>query len=184
MNKKFSIALITMLMGMIIFASCGTSQTPVDNKTPTTLPKTEDNTLPQPESSKAKELNASEDLKLGKIKVNMPKSEVDKNMTGKISKTTKDNKFDIETEIVTYEDGTVIHLVSKKVYSVTVNFANYPTPRGLKVGDTEASLKKLYGNPTKIQADGKWTYSSRGYDLFFVTVKDGIVAEIMVSHVM
>jgi hypothetical protein len=44
-------------------------------------------------------------------------------------------------------------------------------------------LRQLYGEPTAIEHD-KWIYSSRGYDLFFVTVKDGIVVEIMVSQVM
>jgi len=130
-----------------------------------------------------KEFDIVADLQLGELKVDMPKAEVEKVMKSELVDSTTKEEYGMKTEILTYKDGTVIHLLDGKVYSVTVKSSDYATPRGLKVGDTEETIRKLYGEPSAVE-DGKWIYSPRGYDLFFVTVKDGVVVEIMISQVL
>lgn len=123
------------------------------------------------------------DMQLGALKVDMAKAEVEKAMKSELVDSTTKEEYGMKTEILTYEDGTVINLLEGKVYSISVKSSDYVTPRGLKVGDTEETLRKLYGEPSAVEG-GKWIYSSRGYDVFFVTVKDGKVIEIMVSQVL
>jgi len=133
--------------------------------------------------NEVKEIDAATDLQLGALKADMSKAEVEKAMKSELMDSTTKEEYGMETEILTYEDGTVIHLLDSKVYSVSVKAPDYATPRGLKTGDTEETLRRLYGEPTAVE-DGKWIYSYRGYDLFFVTVKDGVVVEIMISQVL
>lgn len=196
-----------MLSGMMLFTSCGEPKSSVENKvlTASSEPnitmsttkedattqtdifessKTAETTEPNDTSSEVEEFSADEDMQLGKLKVDMTRGEIDKLMTAKISESKITNEYGIETEILSYEDGTEIHLVDGKIYSMNAASADYPTPRGLKVGDSSDTLKQLYGEPSAIDNNGTWIYSSRGYDLFFVTVKDGVVAKIMVSQVM
>lgn len=130
-----------------------------------------------------KELDVTEDMQLGELKVDMTKDEVAKVMKSELVDSTIKEEYDMETEIQTYKDGTVINLLNGKVYSISVKSSDYITPRGLKTGDTEDTLQKLYGEPSAVE-DGKWIYSSRGYDMFFVTVEKGIVVEIMISQVL
>ena len=122
-------------------------------------------------------------MQLGSLKADMPKAEVEKVMKSELVDTVIKEEYGMETEIQTYKDGTVINLLDDKIYSIKITSSDYATPRGLKIGDMEETLRKLYGEPSAIE-DGKWIYSSRGYDMFFVTVKDGIVVEIMISQVL
>ncbi|MFY9177757.1 MAG: hypothetical protein WBI74_01680 [Caldicoprobacterales bacterium] len=132
---------------------------------------------------KVKEFDAIKDMQLGSLKADMPKAEVEKVMKSELVDTVIKEEYGMETEIQTYKDGTVINLLDDKIYSIKITSSDYATPRGLKIGDREETLRKLYGEPSAIE-DGKWIYSSRGYDMFFVTVKDGIVVEIMISQVL
>jgi hypothetical protein len=50
-----------------------------------------------------------------------------------------------------YADDTVVHLVEGKIYSITAASAEYVTPRGLKAGDTVEQLRKLYGEPDRVE---------------------------------
>lgn len=133
--------------------------------------------------NEVEELDLVADMQLGALKVDMAKAEVEKAMKSELVDSTTKEEYGMKTEILTYEDGTVINLLEGKVYSISVKSSDYVTPRGLKVGDTEETLRKLYGEPSAVEG-GKWIYSSRGYDVFFVTVKDGKVIEIMVSQVL
>jgi hypothetical protein len=214
LNRGKDITIITILLvGMMLLSACRESQSTVENKALTsssepniTMSTTKEDDATQAEiseatntaetsntieiteptdtSSEVKEFSASEDMQLGKLKVDMTKSEIDKLMTAKISGSKIADEYGIETEILSYDDGTEIHLVGGKIYFISVITADYPTPRGLKVGDSSDTLKQLYGEPTAIEEDDRWIFSSRGYDLFFVTVKDGVVVKVMVSQVM
>jgi hypothetical protein len=145
---------------------------------PSSAQASADNTTPGP-------LVLDDDLALGKLKVNMTRQMIDEVMQAELQMSEKDSSYGIESEYLFYDDETVIHLVEGKIYSISVATADYPSPRGLKVGDTEDTLKQLYGEPTAIEGSSRWIYSSEGgYDLIFVTVEDGVVAEIMVSQVM
>jgi len=130
-----------------------------------------------------KELDLVTDMQLGALKVDMTKAEVEKVMKSDLVDSTTKEEYGMKTEIQTYKDGTIINLLDGKIYSISVKSSDYATPRGLKIGDTEETLRKLYGEPSAVE-DGKWIYSSRGYDVFFVTVKDGKVVEIMISQVL
>ena len=132
---------------------------------------------------KIKEFDVIKDMQLGALKIDMAKAEVEKVMKSELIDSTTNEEYGMETEIQTYKDGTVINLLNGKVYSISVKSPDYATPRGLKTGDTEETLRKLYGEPSAVE-DGKWIYSSRGYDMFFVTVKNGVVVEIMISQVL
>ena len=69
-------------------------------------------------------------------------------------------------------------------YTDKRNFSGLSYTTGPSVGDTAEKVKELYGEPTAIEEDGLWIYSSRGYDLFYITIKDNTVAAIKVSQVM
>lgn len=139
--------------------------------------------MPVDAENEVKEFDAVEDMQLGALKADLPKAEVEKVMKSELVNSTSKEEYGMETEILTYKDGTVINLLSGKVYSISVKSPDYATPRGLKVGDTEETLRKLYGEPSAVE-EGKWIYSPRGYDMFFVTVENGIIVEIMISQVL
>ncbi|HHV59955.1 MAG TPA: hypothetical protein GXX49_06655 [Clostridiaceae bacterium] len=136
------------------------------------------------EVSEPKPFVLDEDLALGKLKVNQTKEEVEEAMEATLIKSEEETTYGIKSEYLTYDDGTYIHLVEGKVYSITVASSSHPTPRGLKVGDSASEIEKYYGKPADITGEGVWIYSPRGYDLFFVTVKDNVVQSIKVSQVM
>lgn len=204
--KSVNIFIVAMLLvTVMLFSSCSVAKRPGESETPAIDPAgvTTDQSADsqgEDETDKAdlhgndesvsvdagnevKEFDAVKDMQLGELKADMPKAEAERVMKSELVDSTVKEEYGMETEIQTYKDGTVINLLDNKVYSISVKSSDYATPRGLKTGDTEETLRKLYGEPTAVE-DGKWIYSSRGYDLFFVTVKDGIVVEIMISQVL
>lgn len=74
------------------------------------------------------------------------------------------------------------------VYQIKVNSSKYTTVDGVKVGDTQAKVIQIYGNPGT-SSDGKLTNLSYGIDqpspagLNF-TIKNGKVAEILCFYLM
>jgi len=139
---------------------------------------------PSEEKDEPEPLALDGDLKLGELQVDMPKKSVEQFIKAKLLDSKSDNSYGFESETLIYDDGTEIHLVDGKIYSISVAAPDYPTPRGLRVGDSAEKVKELYGEPDAIEEDGLWLYSARGYDLFFVTIKDSIVITIKVSQVM
>ncbi|MGI6706269.1 MAG: hypothetical protein ACOX6S_08440 [Clostridia bacterium] len=204
--KHISIFIVAMVfVSALLISSCsaakrpGESQEPIidptevttsqladdqgKEETATAVLNGEDESASTDVENEVKEIDASTNLQLGALKADMPKAEVEKAMKSELVDSTIKEEYGMETVILTYKDGTVINLLDGKVYSVSVKSPNYATPRGLKTGDTEETLRKLYGEPSAVE-DGKWIYSSRGYDMFFVTVENGIVVEIMISQVL
>jgi hypothetical protein len=129
-------------------------------------------------------LKADDDLQLGMLKVNMTRDEIMRVMKAELLRSEKEDLSRIPSEFLYYADDTVIHLVEGKIYSIEAASAEYPTPRGLKAGDTVEQLRRLYGEPDSITDAGVWVYSARGYDLFYVTVVGNTVTGIKVSLVM
>lgn len=125
-----------------------------------------------------------DDLALGDLKVNMTRQMIEKVMDAGLSDSSEEDRYGMKSEYLDYNDGTKIHLVDGKIYSIEVSSSDYPTPRGLKVGDSASEIEILYGKPDDITEDGIWIYSPEGYDVFFVTVKDEIVKAIKVSLVL
>jgi hypothetical protein len=139
---------------------------------------------PSEEKAQPEPLIIDEDLKLGELQVDMPKETMEELIKAKLTDSKTDDSYGFESEILIYDDGTEIHLVDGKIYSISVSAPEYPTPRGLRAGDTAEKVKELYGEPAAIEEDSLWVYSVRGYDLFFVTINDGKVVSIKVSQVM
>ena len=90
----------------------------------------------------------------------------------------------MEAKTLFFGDGTEIYLVDGTVYSINVISKDYPTPRGLRVGDSVSRLKELYGEPDNMDDKTHWGYAYEGYELFTVVLKDDKVLEIQVDLAM
>ena len=84
-----------------------------------------------------------------------------------------------------YGDDLKIAFVDDEVYSIEILSNKYKTERGLTIGDKLESLITKYGEPHRIDRDiYKYAYEGKeedDYDVFFVKVLDGKVAEITIS---
>lgn len=127
---------------------------------------------------------ALEELQLGEIKLDMPYEKVLDAMKTKPESESSDEYEGMEAKTLFFKDGTEIYLIDGVVYTINVISENYPTPRGLKVGDTAARLKELYGEPDNVNDAAHWGYTYDGYELFSVVLKDDKIIEIQIDHVM
>jgi hypothetical protein len=125
-----------------------------DSEQPDSIRPPEEKAAPEP-------LALDDDLKLGQLQVDMPKELADRFIEAKLYDRKTDNSYGFESETLIYEDGTEIHLVDGKIYSISVADSRYPTPRGLKVGDTAEKVEELYGEPSAIEEDGLLLSTSR-----------------------
>ena len=112
-----------------------------------------------------------DDLQLGDIKLDMTYEKVLNVMKTKPESEKVDEYEGMESKTLFYMDGTQIYLVDGTIYSINVISSDYPTPRGLKVGDTTAKLKELYGEPDNVNDETHWGYTYDGYELFSVVLK-------------
>ncbi len=127
---------------------------------------------------------ALEELQLGEIKLDMPYEKVLDAMKTKPESESSDEYEGMEAKTLFFKDGTEIYLIDGVVYTINVISEDYPTPRGLKVGDTTARLKELYGEPDNVNDATHWGYTYDGYELFSVVLKDDKIIEIQIDHVM
>jgi uncharacterized protein YceK len=125
-----------------------------------------------------------DDLQLGNVKLDMPYEKVLDVMKSKPENEETDEYEGMEAKTLFYKDGTEIYLVDGAVYSINVISGDYPTPRGLKVGDTAERLKELYGEPNNKNDATHWGYTYDGYELFSVVLEDNKIVEIQVDLVM
>lgn len=119
-----------------------------------------------------------DDLKLGKIAVDMTFGDASKLI---VSKEQKEEDDQSGGKTYFYEDGTEIYVMDGSVYSMNVISSEYATPRGLKVGDSAARVTKLYGKPDNITDKTNWGYNYNGYELFTVVIKNDKVAEMQID---
>ena len=94
-----------------------------------------------------------EDLKLGEISIDMLYEDVKKTMKAGLANEGTDELGGIT---LFYDDGTEIYIIDDTVYTMNINNANYPTPKGLKVGDDKARVRELYGEPDNTPEDTRW----------------------------
>ena len=120
------------------------------------------------------------DLKLGEIYIDMPYLNVKEAMKAELAKEGTD-EFGGTT--LFYDDGTEIYIIDDTVYTMNVNNDSYITPKGLKVGDDRARVKKLYGEPDNITDDTHWGYTYDGYELFSIVFVDDKVSELQIDMV-
>lgn len=121
-----------------------------------------------------------DDLKLGEIYIDMPYKSVKEKMKAGF---TKEETDELGGKTLFYDDGTEIYIVDDTVYTMNVNNAGYPTPKGLKVGDGKDKVKELYGEPDNIDDDTHWGYTYDGYELFSIVFKDDKVSELQIDMV-
>lgn len=98
-----------------------------------------------------------QDLRLGNLSIGMSLKQINDAMTLKPYLEEKGTVIHL-----TYPDGTKISLFEGEVRFIEVVSSLYPTPRGLKVGDTTQKVLGLYGEPPEILKAPKntfWYYS-------------------------
>lgn len=125
-----------------------------------------------------------DDLQLGKIKLDMSYEVLMKAMQQEPEKEAKDEYEGLEAKTLFFADNTQIYLVDNLVYSINVTSPAYPTPRGLKAGDSVERLIELYGEPANKEDESHWGYTYDGYELFTVVIKDGKVIEMQIDLAM
>ncbi len=103
------------------------------------------------------------------------------------SKTENADALEIGAHITTYklEDGTLISFWQYKdeniISAIEIISDKYLTPRGLKVGDSINTLRRLYGKADNINK-GEYSFDDGyGYDFFTVTIQDYKVYKIRVN---
>lgn len=122
-----------------------------------------------------------DELQLGDIRLDMTYDEMKKAMKSKLVKEESDEYEGLVAKTLFFEDDTQIYVVDNSVYSINVTSADYPTPRGLKVGDTVKRLTELYGEPPNKEDENHWGYTYDGYELFTIVIKNGKITEIQID---
>lgn len=128
-----------------------------------------------------KNIISFDDLQLGKIKLDMSYEELLKVIQTKPEKEVQDEFEGLVGKTLFFADNTQIYVVDNSVYSINVTSPEYPTPRGLKTGDSVDRLKELYGEPANKEDENHWGYTYDGYELFTVVIEDGKVVEIQID---
>jgi len=97
------------------------------------------------------------------------------------------NSLDYPSELITWTYGrlTVDFFSSEHVVGLTTTDSTVATPRGLRVGDSVARLKQLYGEPAGSYEDD-WDYEDPAQRLHVmrVTVRNGHVARIYLGYIV
>ena len=124
------------------------------------------------------------DLQLGQIKLEMTYDELLKVMGQKPEKEEKDDYVGMDAKTLFFADNTQIYMVDNAIYAINVTSPEYPTPRGLKTGDSVAKLKELYGEPANKEDENHWGYTYDGYELFTVAIENNKVVEIQIDVAM
>ena len=131
-----------------------------------------------------KNLITLDDLQLGNIKLDMQYEDLLKAMKQKPEKEVEDEYEGLVAKTLYFPDNTQIYVVDNIVYSINVTSPEYPTPRGLKTGDSVKRLKELYGEPSNMEDENHWGYTYDGYELFTVVIEDNKVVEIQIDLAM
>lgn len=121
-----------------------------------------------------------DDLKLGGVSLDMSYDDVLKAMKKEPTEKVEEEYGGSEALTLFFDDDTQIYIVDGSVYSINVISPDYPTPRGLRVGDSQEKLIELYGEPES-KDEGYWGYAKDGYELLTVIVQDAKVSEIQVD---
>ncbi len=125
-----------------------------------------------------------DDLQFGSVKLDMSYNQLLKVLKKKPIKEETDKYEGLDARTLFFADNTQIYVVDGSVYSMNVTSPDYPTTRGLKVGDATDRLIELYGEPDTKEDKTHWGYNYKGYEVFTVIVKDGKVTEMQIDLVM
>lgn len=128
-----------------------------------------------------------EDLRLGNLSVRLAALELDFRMAQKPERVELNHDGYEETRY--YENGIDIMIIENEVFMISTDNPDYPTPRGLKVGDSLETLTTLYGEASKVQTleSGNALHSfdlSGDYYLFHAELKGDIIVRLQVNLTM
>lgn len=128
-----------------------------------------------------------EDLRLGNLSVRLAALELDFRMAQKPERV--ELAHDGYEQWRYYENGIEILIIENEVFMISTENPDYPTPRGLKVGDTLETLNALYGEASMIEAleNGNELHSfdlSGEYHLFHAEIKGDTIVRLQVNLTM
>jgi hypothetical protein len=128
-----------------------------------------------------------EDLRLGNLSVRLAALELDFRMAQKPERVELNHDGYEETRY--YENGIEIMIIENEVFMISTDNPDYPTPRGLKVGDSLETLTTLYGEASVIETleNGNTLYSfdlSGEYHLFHAELEDDTIVRLQVNLTM
>jgi hypothetical protein len=128
-----------------------------------------------------------EDLRLGNLSVRLAALELDFRMAQKPELV--ELAHDGYEQWRYYENGIEILIIENEVFMISTENPDYPTPRGLKVGDTLETLNALYGEASMIEAleNGNQLHSfdlSGEYHLFHAEIKGDTIVRLQVNLTM
>jgi len=128
-----------------------------------------------------------EDLRLGNLSVRLAALELDFRMAQQPERTEIAQNGYEETRY--YENGIEIMIIENEVFIISTDNPDYPTPRGLKVGDSLETLTTLYGEASMIETleNGNVLHSfdlSGEYHLFHAELKDDTIVRLQVNLTM
>ncbi len=127
------------------------------------------------------------DFVLGGLEENMDSAVVRHRLGKPDSILVDESPFDVGAKLVTwrYRRVTVDFFASDRVVGLSTTDPSIPTPRGLRVGDSIARMKQLYGEPTGSYADASdYEDPHQHLHLIRVTVHDGHVAAIYLGYLL
>jgi hypothetical protein len=83
-----------------------------------------------------------------------------------------DHPYDVGAKLIDwwYRDLRVSYNATPTVSSFWLVGKTYRTPRGLSVGDSEARVRHLYGEPTEADVPNEWTYEDPDHSQLVVRV--------------
>lgn len=123
----------------------------------------------------------TDDLQLGKLKIGLMYNEAIGIMGNRPKKVEKDESAHMIT--LDYDDGTNIVFFANRIYDLSVISPKYPTPRGLKVGDSKDKVIQLYGQPLDTEINNSlWEFSNDEGSMYLtIFFKDDLVSMIEVN---
>jgi hypothetical protein len=127
-----------------------------------------------------------DDLRLGNLAVYLAALELDFRMARQ--PVSVDLKQDGYEQWRYYDDVTVL-IIENEVFMISTESPDYPTPRGLKAGDSVDMLTELYGEASLVETldNGNELYSfdlSGEYHLFHAEIKDNVILRLQVNLTM
>jgi hypothetical protein len=127
------------------------------------------------------------DFALGGVAEGMDSATVRRRLGKPDSIFAEDNSFDSPSKLITWDYGrvTVDFFSTDHVVGLTTTDSGAATPRGLRVGQSVARLKHLYGEPSGSYED-VWDYEDPAQRLHVmrVTIRQGRVTMIYLGYIL
>ena len=129
------------------------------------------------------------DFRVGRIDDRMSSAQIRAALGPPLSVESARNFVDPDSPVITwhYDELLVFFVTEDSILGIELTGKKWETARGLHVGDSEAKVKRLYGNPTSTYSQD-WDYvdQSDGTDLHVVrvTLEGGRVRTIFIGTLL